>query len=89
MKSVCSIKIKRLGKYEKEWRRKLEEERLAVDPLTRFERENKKLIADNMRLGTTLDWRGGGVLSISYRIQVLFDSKTGHKNPINSVFYKL
>ena len=50
MKTVCSIKIRKLAKYEKEWRQKQEEERLAEDPVTRFERENKKLIADNMRL---------------------------------------
>ena len=50
MKTVCGIKIKKLVKYEKEWRQKMEEERLAEDPVTRFERENKKLIADNMRL---------------------------------------
>ena len=50
MKTVCGIKIKKLAKYEKEWRQKMEEERLAEDPVTRFERENKKLIADNMRL---------------------------------------
>ena len=50
MKTVCSIKIKKLAKYEKEWRQKMEMERLAEDPVTRYERENKKLIADNMRL---------------------------------------
>ena len=50
MKTVCGIKIRKLAKYEKEWRQKQEEERLAEDPVTRFERENKKLIADNMRL---------------------------------------
>merc|ERR1712098_769112 len=50
MKTVCGIKIKKLAKYEKEWRHKMEEERLAEDPVTRYERENKKLIADNMRL---------------------------------------
>ena len=42
-----------------------------------------------VRHNSRLERGGGGVLSISYRIQVLFDSKTGHKNPINSVFYKL
>ena len=50
MKTVCGIKIKKLAKYEKEWSLKKEEERLAEDPLTRYERENKKLISDNMRL---------------------------------------
>ena len=50
MKTVCAIKIKKLTKYEKEWRLKKEEERLAEDPVTRYERENKKLISDNMRL---------------------------------------
>eukprot|EP00090_Calanus_glacialis_P000348 TRINITY_DN10211_c0_g1_i1.p1 TRINITY_DN10211_c0_g1~~TRINITY_DN10211_c0_g1_i1.p1 ORF type:complete len:1017 (-),score=311.81 TRINITY_DN10211_c0_g1_i1:664-3714(-) len=50
MKTVCSIKIKKLAKYEKDWRNIKEAERLAEDPLTRYERENKKLLADNMRL---------------------------------------
>merc|ERR1712240_416995 len=50
MKTVCGIKIKKLSKYEKEWRNIKEAERLAEDPLTRYERENKKLIADTMRL---------------------------------------
>ena len=50
MKTVCGIKIKKLAKYEKDWRLKKEEERLAEDPVTRYERENKKLISDNMRL---------------------------------------
>merc|ERR1719290_244422 len=50
MKTVCGIKIKKLAKYEKDWRNIKEAERLAEDPLTRYERENKKLIADNMRL---------------------------------------
>merc|ERR1719414_1284700 len=50
MKTVCGIKIKKLSKYEKDWRNIKEAERLAEDPLTRYERENKKLIADNMRL---------------------------------------
>ena len=27
MKTVCGIKIKKLAKYEKEWRQKVEEER--------------------------------------------------------------
>ena len=50
MKTVCSIKIKKLAKYEKEWRNIKEAERLAEDPLIRYERENKKLLTDNMRL---------------------------------------
>jgi hypothetical protein len=54
MKTVCSVKIKKLAKYEKEWRRRVEEERQAIDPATRFQAENKKLIADNMRSVTAL-----------------------------------
>lgn len=50
MKTVVSIKIKNLAKYEKDWRRVKEAERLAEDPLTRFARENKKLLADSLRL---------------------------------------
>ena len=36
MKTVVSIKIKNLAKYEKDWRRLKEAERLAEDPLTRW-----------------------------------------------------
>ncbi|XP_023338421.1 LOW QUALITY PROTEIN: rab GTPase-activating protein 1-like [Eurytemora carolleeae] len=50
MKTVCSITIKKLSKYEKEWRNIKEAERLAENPVTRYERENKKLMADNLRL---------------------------------------
>jgi len=50
MKTVVGIKIKNLTKYEKDWRRKKEAERLAEDPVTRYTRENKKLLADSMRL---------------------------------------
>ena len=40
--------IRKLAKNEKKWRQKLEEERLAKDPVTRFEMKNKKLIANNI-----------------------------------------
>merc|ERR1719167_967256 len=50
MKTVVGIKIKNLAKYEKDWRRKKEAESLAEDPVTRYARENKKLLADSMRL---------------------------------------
>merc|ERR1719430_2006843 len=50
MKTVVGIKIKNLAKYEKDWRRVKEAERLAEDPVTRFARENKKLTSDNLRL---------------------------------------
>ena len=36
MKTVVSIKIKNLAKYEKDWRRIKEAERLAEDPVTRW-----------------------------------------------------
>ena len=38
MKTVVGIKIKNLAKYEKDWRRKKEAERLAEDPVTRCKR---------------------------------------------------
>lgn len=50
MRSACNIKIKKMAKYKKEWINRREQERLAEDPLTRYERENKKLLADTMRL---------------------------------------
>ena len=36
MKTVVSIKIKKLLKYKKEWENIKEAERLAEDPLTRY-----------------------------------------------------
>merc|ERR1719228_3050937 len=50
MKTACNIKIKKLQKFEKDYRRIKEAERLAEDPVTRFARENKKLLADSLRL---------------------------------------
>jgi len=50
MKTACSIKIKKLNKYQKEWSHIKEAERMAEDPLTRFQKENKKLMADTIRL---------------------------------------
>ena len=41
MKTVVGIKIKNLSKYEKDWRRKKEAERLAEDPVTRCRKTNK------------------------------------------------
>ena len=43
MKTVVGIKIKNLSKYEKDWRRKKEAERLAEDPVTRC-RKTKNLM---------------------------------------------
>ena len=43
MKTVVGIKIKNLSKYEKDWRRKKEAERLAEDPVTRW-RKTKNLM---------------------------------------------
>ena len=40
--------IRKLAKNEKKWSQKLEKERLAEDPVTRFEMKNKKLIANNI-----------------------------------------
>ena len=42
--------IRKLAKNEKKWSQKLEKERLAKDPVTRFKMKNKKLIANKMRL---------------------------------------
>ena len=42
--------IRKLAKNKKKWSQKLEKERLAEDPVTRFKMKNKKLIANKMRL---------------------------------------
>merc|ERR1719245_944330 len=55
MRVAVGIKLKRLNKYQKEWLAIKEAERQREDPVIRLERENKKLLADNMRLDTEND----------------------------------
>ena len=55
LRVAIGIKLKRLSKYEKEWLAIKEAERQREDPVIRLERENKKLLADNMRLDTEND----------------------------------
>ena len=50
-----NIKLKKLSKYRKEWLSIKEAERQREDPLIRLERDNKKLLADNIRLDTEND----------------------------------
>lgn len=50
-----NIKLKKMGKYQKEWLVIKEAERQREDPVVRLERENKKLLADNLRLDTEND----------------------------------
>ena len=50
-----NIKLKKLSKYQKEWLVIKEAERQREDPVMRLERENKKLLADNLRLDTEND----------------------------------
>lgn len=50
-----NIKLKKMTKYQKEWLVIKEAERQREDPLLRLERENKKLLADNLRLDTEND----------------------------------
>ena len=55
MEIAMVIKLKRLHKYEKEWTNIKAAERAREDPVVRLERENKKLLSDNMRLDTEND----------------------------------
>ena len=57
MKTVVGIKIKNLSKYEKDWRRKKEAERLAEDPVTRCRKTNKlmEMLKDKSRTKSLLD----------------------------------
>ena len=55
MEIAMTIKLKRLHKYEKEWANIKAAERAREDPVVRLERENKKLLSDNMRLDTEND----------------------------------
>ncbi|XP_053631032.1 rab GTPase-activating protein 1 isoform X3 [Cherax quadricarinatus] len=49
-KVATSIKVKKLKKYEKEYLALKEQEALQEDPVVRLERENRRLLDDNMRL---------------------------------------
>lgn len=88
MKTVCNIKIKKLSKYEKEWGNLKEAERLAEDPLTRYQRENKKLMADNLRLERENDVLAQELLTskISMRVEMdqLEDLKEGLEKDLHS-----
>jgi len=88
MKTVCSIKIKKLAKYEKEWNNIKEAERLAEDPLTRFDRENKKLMADNLRLERENDVLAQELLTSKIKMRAdldrLEDLKESLEKDINS-----
>ncbi|TRY69121.1 hypothetical protein TCAL_04113 [Tigriopus californicus] len=55
MEVAKGIKIKRLNKYEGEWLHIKAAERAREDPVIRLERENKKLLNDNLRLDTEND----------------------------------
>merc|ERR1719510_1197831 len=50
-----NIKLKKMSKYQKEWLAIKEAERQREDPVVRLERENKKLLSDNLRLDTEND----------------------------------
>lgn len=52
---ATNIKLKKLKKYEKEYVSLKNAERAREDPAVRFERENKKLLNDNLRLDTEND----------------------------------
>nr|XP_045587262.1 rab GTPase-activating protein 1-like isoform X3 [Procambarus clarkii] len=49
-KVATSIKVKKLKKYEKEYLALKEHEAMQEDPVIRLERENRRLLDDNMRL---------------------------------------
>ncbi|XP_076042421.1 rab GTPase-activating protein 1-like isoform X3 [Oratosquilla oratoria] len=49
-KIATSIKVKKLKKYEKEYLTMKEQEAMREDPVVRLERENRRLLEDNMRL---------------------------------------
>lgn len=49
-KLATSIKVKKIKKYEKEYLTMKEQEAIQEDPVIRLERENRRLLEDNMRL---------------------------------------
>ncbi|XP_042874491.1 rab GTPase-activating protein 1-like isoform X2 [Penaeus japonicus] len=49
-KLATSLKVKKLKKYEKEYLAMKEQAALQEDPVVRLERENRRLLEDNMRL---------------------------------------
>ena len=55
MAVAIQIKLKKLKKYEKEWTAVKAAERAREDPVIRLERDNKRLVNENMRLDTEND----------------------------------
>ena len=55
MAVAVQIKLKKLKKYEKEWTSIKLAERAREDPVIRLERDNKRLVNENMRLDTEND----------------------------------
>ena len=49
MAVAVQIKLKKLKKYEKEWTAVKAAERAREDPVIRLERDNKRLVNENMR----------------------------------------
>ena len=68
MKTVVGIKIKNLSKYEKDWRRKKEAERLAEDPVTRCRKTNKliEMAKDKSQARSLLDLEEQACIPIFY-----------------------
>ncbi|RWS11044.1 rab GTPase-activating protein 1-like protein [Dinothrombium tinctorium] len=50
LKTTNSIKVKKLGKYEKDYQALKEQSKQREDPIDRLSRENKRLAESNMRL---------------------------------------
>lgn len=51
---ATQIKVKKLKKYQAEYLHAKEQEKNYVDPLTRLQRENKKLMEDMIRYESTI-----------------------------------
>jgi len=68
-----SIKLKKMSKYQKEWLAIKEAERQREDPVVRLERENKKLLADNLRLDTENDNLARELLTSKIEMRKDFD----------------
>ena len=77
-----NIKLKKLAKYQKEWLVIKEAERQREDPVVRLERENKKLLADNLRLDTENDNLARELLTSKIEMRNIFKY---HKRTITSV----
>eukprot|EP00096_Caligus_rogercresseyi_P011399 TRINITY_DN4471_c0_g1_i1.p1 TRINITY_DN4471_c0_g1~~TRINITY_DN4471_c0_g1_i1.p1 ORF type:complete len:946 (+),score=336.85 TRINITY_DN4471_c0_g1_i1:55-2892(+) len=86
MAVAMGIKLKKIKKYEAEWKALKEAERAREDPVVRYERENKRLLSDNLRLDTENDNLASQLLSSKVAMRKEIDALEDAKEELEKEF---